>query len=62
MDTLNLLASIATILSFLISLFVLNKVNNIDKSIKIKKNNKVHKQDVKGDNNVTSGRDSNIKK
>jgi hypothetical protein len=61
MGTVNFIASIATILSFLISLFVLNKVIKIDKSINVKKSKK-NNQKIKGDNNVLSGKNTNVTK
>ncbi|SNB22489.1 hypothetical protein KU06062604_780009 [Flavobacterium psychrophilum] len=61
METLNTISSVLSIISFLISLFVVNKVYKIDKSISVK-NNKKGNQEIKGDKNITSGRDSNITK
>jgi hypothetical protein len=60
MEILNILASIATILSLIISILVYNKVSKIDNSIKTKE--KKNSPQVKGNRNVTSGRDSNINK
>lgn len=53
MEILNIIAAIATIGSFILSLIVLNKVTNIENKINTK-------QTVKGDKNITSGRDSNV--
>lgn len=50
MEILNVIGSVCSILSLLISLFVLNKVIKIEKSIKIK-----------GDKNIVGGRDVNVK-
>lgn len=52
MELFNIIAGIASVASLLISLFTLNKVNNITKkSIKFK---------VKGDDNQQAGRDIKI--
>lgn len=59
MEILEIIGSVLTIISFFISLFVANKVYKIDKSIKIKKTKK-NTQKVIGNDNITSGRDSNI--
>lgn len=53
METINILGSFASITSLIISIIVLNKVKKIDKSTK---------QDIKGNDNIVSGRDSNIKR
>jgi hypothetical protein len=62
MDILNIIAAFATILSFIVSILVYNKVNKIDKSINIKKSKKEKNNTIKGNDNVVSGRDSNIKR
>lgn len=48
----NILGSLADILSLGISIFALIKVNQ---------NSKLIKQSIKGDNNIQSGRDLNVK-
>jgi hypothetical protein len=62
MDILNIIAAFATILSFIVSILVYNKVNKIDKSINIKKIKKEKNNTIKGNDNIVSGRDSNIKR
>ncbi|MBF4515183.1 hypothetical protein IRZ71_02465 [Flavobacterium sp. ANB] len=62
MDILNIIAAFATILSFIVSILVYNKVNKIDKSINMKKSKKEKNNTIKGNDNVVSGRDSNIKR
>ncbi len=47
----NFFAGLANIISLGISIFALFKVNQINKFIK---------QDIKGNNNIQSGRDSNV--
>jgi len=51
MDIFNLIAGIASILSFLVAIFVASKVVKIDNSMHIK-------QSIKGDNNRQAGRDN----
>ncbi|UTN05458.1 hypothetical protein L0669_05980 [Flavobacterium bizetiae] len=60
MEILNIIAAVATILSFILSLLVYTKVSKIDKSINVKKIKKGKKNVIKGKDNVLSGRDSNI--
>lgn len=62
METLNIIAAVATILSFILSLLVYTKVNKIDKSINVKKIKKGKNNTIKGNKNIVSGRDSNILK
>ncbi|WP_420573472.1 hypothetical protein [Kordia sp.] len=54
MKIFEIVVGVSSILSFLVSLFVANKVINI--------NNKIKTNNIKGDDNIISGRDTKIKK
>lgn len=60
MEILNIIASLATIFSFILALLVYNKVAKIDKSLNVKKIKKEKNNTVKGNDNIVSGRDNNI--
>lgn len=68
METFNIIAGVASIVSLLISVFAINKVYKIEKNINISVDKSVGnnqfqnktKQSIKGSGNVQSGRDVNV--
>lgn len=68
METFNIIAGVASIVSLIISIFAINKVYKVEKNINISvdkstgKNQSQNqtKQSIKGDNNIQSGRDTNV--
>ncbi len=68
METFNIIAGIASIVSLLISIFAISKVYKIEKNINISVDKSVGnnqsqnktKQSMKGNNNIQSGRDTNV--
>lgn len=60
MEIFEIIVGSSSILSFLVSLFVANKVIKISNNIKVK--NKGSMAKIKGNGNISSGRDSIIGK
>lgn len=68
MDLFNIIAGGASILSLLISVFAISKVYKIEKNINISVDKSVEKnqsqnkikQSIKGNNNIQSGRNTNV--
>lgn len=58
MEIFDVIVGACSILSFVISLFVANKVIKISNDISIEKNDRSPK--IKGDGNITSGRDTSV--
>lgn len=68
METFNIIAGVASVVSLIISIFAINKVYKIEKNINIsvdkstgKQSQNQIKQSIKGDNNIQSGRDVNVR-
>ncbi|MBI3813781.1 MAG: hypothetical protein HY279_04850 [Nitrospinae bacterium] len=68
MDTFNIIAGAASIVSLIISIFAINKAYKIEKNINISVDKSVEKnqsqnkikQSMKGNNNIQSGRDTHV--
>ena len=61
MDILNLIASICSIISLVVSFIAIKKVLKIEKKINIKNSPGATVQNVTGQNNITAGRNLSVK-